>query len=325
MRPARHGTPGSRSAVIFGASSLVGRHLVKRLSGRGYSGWCLSRGRETVPYELPPGFSWRILAASEFLRVPADATVFSLAPVSGLPDLVGRMAGGSRVIALSTSSVLFKGESRDPDERGLVREFLRAEEEVQRLCRDRDLAWTLFRPTLIYDPGRDRNVTAIAAVARRFGASPVVWPGLGERQPIHADDVARAMATAPDAPGARNALFDLPGGETLTYREMVRTVFRSLGKRPVLVYLPLGPARFAFRAFRAVTGMKYSIASLERMNTSLTVDPAPVQKALGITCRPFEPEFPNSRAGRLRPAPAGDNTEGRGLFSTNTRDKIPRK
>ena len=41
-----------------------------------------------------------------------------------------------------------------------------------------------------------------------------------------------------------------------------------------------------------VTGAGYSLASLERMNMDLTLDPAPAQAILGMTCRPFRPEFP---------------------------------
>ena len=75
---------------------------------------------------------------------------------------------------------------------------------------------------------------------------------------------------------------------------MVRAVFRSLGRRPVLVYLPLWPARLAFRVWQAVTGTPYSVASLERMNVSLTLDPAPAREALGIAFRPFRPVFPEA-------------------------------
>ena len=186
----------------------------------------------------------------------------------------------------------FKGESSDPNERDLVQTLRRAEADVQLLCRDRAIAWTIFRPTLVYDPGYDRNISAIAAFAQRFGVFPIAWPGTGRRQPIHADDVAQAMAVAACAPGARGAIFDLPGGETLTYRVMVRRIFESSGRRPILLYLPLGLARVAFNAWRAVTGAEYSVASLERMNMDLTVDPAPVREALGITCRPFRPDPP---------------------------------
>ena len=279
-------------AVIFGATSLVGRYLVKRLADSGFDGLCLSRRAEPARYETPPGFVWKTVSERESLRVPASTTFFSLAPLSALPALVGRISGGDRLIALSTSSVLFKAESSDPDERNLAQALRRAETEVQSLCRDRGIAWTIFRPTLIYDPGHDRNVSVIATFVRRFGVFPVVWPGTGRRQPIHADDVALAMAAAASVPAAPGVLFDLPGGDTLTYREMVRRIFESSGRRPILLYLPLGLARAAFYVWRTVTGAKYSAASLERMNMDLTLDPAPARKALGITCRPFRPGLP---------------------------------
>ena len=180
----------------------------------------------------------------------------------------------------------------------MAQDTRRAEDEVRRLCEDKGIAWTVFRPTLVYDPGHDRNVTTIAAFVRRFGVFPIIWPGSGRREPIHADDVAQAMVAALDVPATAGALFDLPGGETVIYREMVRRIFRALGRRPVLLYLPRGPARMAFHAWRTVTGAPYSAASLERMNMDLTLDPAPVRDALGIACRPFRPEFPEQTDAR---------------------------
>ena len=166
------------------------------------------------------------------------------------------MTGGRRLVALSTASVTYAAGSSDSAERARSEEVRRAEEDVGRLCRERGIAWTILRPTLIYDPGRDRNVSAIAAVARRFGFVPVAWPATGRRQPIHADDVAQAMVAALDAPGAADAILGLPGGETLTYRDMVRRIFQSLGRRPVLLYLPLGPARLAFRVWLTADGCR---------------------------------------------------------------------
>lgn len=282
-----------RFAVILGATSIVGRHLARRLADGGFEGWCVSRRADPPPWEPPPGFRWRDLTEETIANAPDPSTWLSLIPIPALPTLVaGGIRHGERLVALSTSSARFKAESSDPEERRLMEAVRRAEEEVRKACEERAAAWTIFRPTLVYDPGHDRNVTMIATVVRRFGVFPIVWPGLGGRQPIHADDVAQAMTAALGAPGARNRLLDLPGGETLTYREMVRAVFRSLGKRPILIYLPLGLARLAFRAWRAATGAEYSAASLERMNASLTLDPGPVRDVLGITCRPFRPEFP---------------------------------
>ena len=293
-------------AVVFGATSVVGRHLARRLAERGFEGVCFSRRERPARYEMPPDFAWRTLSEGDRPSIPASAIVFSLAPISALPALLGRTTGASRLIALSTSSVYFKAESSDPHERHLAHTLKRAEIEVRSQCRDRSIAWTIFRPTLVYDPGHDRNITAITAFVRRFGVFPVAWPGTGRRQPIHADDVAQAMVAAAGVPEPIEAIFDLPGGETLTYRTMVRRTIRSSGRRPVLVYLPLGIARAAFRAWRGITGAQYSAASLERMNMDLVLDPAPVREALGITCRPFRPEAPlPRRTARDRPARAG--------------------
>ena len=285
------GARTDRFAVILGATSLVGPHLARRLAEDGFRGWCVSRVPDRNRYAAPPGFAWKTVPEEEHLDVPASAVLFSLVPMSALPAVAGRIGGGNRLIALSTSSVYFKSMSSDPDERRMVQGLSRAETEVRAICRDRRIAWTIFRPTLVYDFIRDRNLATIAAFVRRYRVFPVVWPGTGRRQPIHAADVAQAMTVAAGVPAARSAIFDLPGGETLTYREMVRRIFHSAGQRPVLLYLPSGFARIAFRIWRAVTGAGYSTASLERMNMDLTLDPAPVERALGITCRPFRPEL----------------------------------
>ena len=287
--------PGSKPpfAVVYGATGLAGRQLMEALGRRGFEGLCLSRRSRPAPHGLPPGFSWKPLREEEDLCVPSTAVLFSLVPISALPALLERTGGGSRLIALSSSSVRFKAESSDPWERRQAQALSRAEQEVRRLCRNRGIVRTIFRPTLIYDPGRDRNVSAIAAFVRRFGFFPVVRPGIGRRQPVHAADVARAMAAAVHAPRTRDALLELPGGETLTYREMVCRIFESLGRRPVLLPLPLGLARTGFHVWRTLTGTPYSVAGLERMNADLVLDPEPLQDALGIVCRPFLPEFPD--------------------------------
>ena len=300
---------GKSFAVVCGATSVVGRHLVKRLVECEFDGWCLSRRTESAGYDTLPRFAWKTVPDDGTLEVPPSTTLFSLVPISALPALVARISGAHRLIALSSSSVLFKAQSPDPRERDQAQALRRAENAIQRLCADKGIAWTIFRPTLVYDPGRDRNVSTIADFVRRFGVFPVAWPGAGRRQPIHADDVAQAMAVAANVSEARGAIFDLPGGETLTYRVMVRRIFAAIGKRPILLYLPLGLARLAFHVWRAVTGAQYSAASLERMNMDMILDSAPVREVLGIHCRPFRPVFPDlaDPRGTIRPGPSQEN------------------
>ena len=156
-------------AVVFGATSMIGRYLLRRLAERGFTGQCFSRRPDAAPHETLQGFGWRVLSGGGPLDVAGSAHLFSLAPVSALPALIARVSGGRRLVALSTARVAYTASSSDPAERAEAAENRRAEEEVARLCEERGIAWTLLRPTLIYDPGRDLNVSAIAAAARRFG------------------------------------------------------------------------------------------------------------------------------------------------------------
>src|SRR3546814_2901272 len=70
------------------------------------------------------------------------------------------------------------------------------------------------------------------------------------RQPIHAEDVAAACVVALQAPGAANRAYNLSGGETLAYREMVARVFAALGRPARLVTVPLWAFRLAVAVLR---------------------------------------------------------------------------
>jgi nucleoside-diphosphate-sugar epimerase len=92
---------------------------------------------------------------------------------------------------------------------------------------------------MIYGCRQDGNVSAIAEFIRRWQFFPLAAPGNGFRQPVQADDLPIAAVAAMDNPKACNRKFTLGGGETLTYREMVRRVFLALGKKPVFIPIPV--------------------------------------------------------------------------------------
>ena len=94
----------------------------------------------------------------------------------------------------------------------------------------RGVAASVLRPTLVYGAGRDRTVSRLAAIARRLGWLPVPRGATGLRQPVHVDDLAAAAVAACDAPAASGMDYDLPGGETLAWREMVAP--RGTGSQP---------------------------------------------------------------------------------------------
>ena len=105
---------------------------------------------------------------------------------------------------------------------------------------------------------------------------------------MHADDLAQACLQALDRPETFGRAYDLPGGETLTYRAMAERIFAGLGRRPRIVPLPPALWRLAFRlaAPRGATA-----AMGDRMAEDLVFDDAPAAADFGWNPRPFRPRF----------------------------------
>jgi nucleoside-diphosphate-sugar epimerase len=78
-----------------------------------------------------------------------------------------------RVIAFSSTSRFTKLASASPYELEVVNKLIAAEDHLMAECERLGMAWTIFRPTLIYGgAGGDRNVADIARLIRRFGFFP---------------------------------------------------------------------------------------------------------------------------------------------------------
>jgi nucleoside-diphosphate-sugar epimerase len=278
--------------TVLGARSLVGRFLLDRLAARDLAGEAVGRGGEAGDLVLPGNFSWRCLDIDRpgDWHAGRDSIVLSLMPLWRVSALLPRLSAARQVVALGSTSVLVKGDSPDPTEQSLVRDL--AEAAIAEFGQRTGVAWTVLRPTLIYDGYRDANVTAIARFALRFGFFPVCAPASGLRQPVHADDVAAAMVAAIDNPAAHGLTFNLPGGETLTYRVMVRRIFEGLGRPARIPALPLPLLTLGLHCAGRIGGVGYSPALFARMNQDLAFDGAEARTRLDYAARPFRPDFP---------------------------------
>jgi nucleoside-diphosphate-sugar epimerase len=287
-------SPEQLHCLILGAGSQLTPFLSQRLAATGYQGTCVSR---TPPPETPaihPAFPWRRVDLAEAPDWPATGgtIAFSVLPLWLLPTHVPALAasGVQQLIAFSSTSVFAKADSPDPAEQALAERLAEAESATAAACEAAGIPWTILRPTLIYGSGRDQNVSAVARFARRYGFFPVAHPAAGLRQPVHADDLAQAAVAAIGNPKAYNRAFDLPGGETLTYRHMVERVFEATGRSPRILPLPTGLLQVAMRLVQDRLPYRYSPVLFLRMNQDLTFDAGEAVSALGYNPRPFTPE-----------------------------------
>ena len=275
-------------ALLFGATGPIGRRVLDRLLARGWQVTASSRG---APPPLP-GVEWRQGALPD---TAGAGTGFDAILSCGPLDLFSQWyaatpTGATPVVAFGSTSVHVKDRSPDPAERALAARLREAEERVAAPAAGRDAPATLLRPTLVYGGGGDRNLSRVAALARRHGLFVLPHDARGRRQPVHVDDLADAALAALDRPGHGLRAFDLPGGETLAYRDMVARVLDSL-QPPGRLWLLPGPLfSLAARTARTLGVHDAGPAVLQRMREDLVFDAEPARRALAYAPRGFVPE-----------------------------------
>ena len=144
---------------------------------------------------------------------------------------------------------------------------------------------------MIYGLGRDRNISRISKLISRFGFFPLLGAGRGKRQPVHATDVAATCMAAAFRAEAANRSYNISGGETLSYKEMVSRIFITKNLKPRFIYVP----RWAFVA--ALTCVKWlpafsgiSVAMADRMDQDMVFDHSPAKADLGFSPQSFAPD-----------------------------------
>lgn len=285
-------TGNVRRALILGARGQIAPFLATRLAARGYQGVSISR-RAPAAASWHPAFPWQSFDLAGKLPWPGEwvdgACLFSSVPLWLVPRHIGMLAaqGLTQIIAFSSTSVYTKARSRSVQDRWLADRLRQAEADLVNVCDAKGLPYTILRPTLVYGSGQDRNVTSILSFVRRFGFFPIASPGRGLRQPVHADDLAAAAVECLTTAKARGRAFNLPGGETLTYRQMVERICASARCPLRIVGVPAGIVS-ALTALTFPRSRARSLGALMlRMNQDLAFDASEAARDLGYHPRTF--------------------------------------
>jgi nucleoside-diphosphate-sugar epimerase len=276
-------------SLVIGATGLVGGYIVEHLVRDGRRLLALSRSRQTRT-----GVDWfqGDLEKPETLRFPPFATLYCTANAVLLPAALPHLFNPSlkRAVVFSSTSVITKIDSEIASEREHLKKLADAEQEIAVVCAQNNIGWTILRPTLIYAEGRDRNITPLSKLIRRFGFMPLVGGAPGLRQPVHAEDLASGAISAASSHAAANKFYSLPGGETLTYCEMIGRIFdglrlprRTISISPFLWRAAFVIAKPLFPSANAAMGT--------RMMKDMAFDSTPAADDFGWKPRMFNPAF----------------------------------
>ena len=100
------------------------------------------------------------------------------------------------------------------------------------------IPWTIFRPSVQFGPG-DGFITVLANLVRRAPIIPVVGDGQSKFQPVAVAEVCQAVVRALDDPATAGQTYELGGGKTYAYEEMLDVIAAKLGKRKPKVHVPV--------------------------------------------------------------------------------------
>ncbi|HJT97106.1 MAG TPA: complex I NDUFA9 subunit family protein, partial [Rhodanobacteraceae bacterium] len=187
----------------------------------------------------------------------------------------------ARVARLLQMSALRAGEGES--------HYLRTRGEAEALVRESNLAWTIFRPSVIFGPGDG----LFFRFARLLRAMPVLPLARADAKfaPVYVGDVAEAFARAIAHPHTAGHTYELAGPDTLTLAALVRWTAQMTGKRRWIVPLPDALGRV-----QAAIGEWLPGKPITRDNfRSLQLDSVAREDglaALGIVATPFEVVMP---------------------------------
>jgi uncharacterized protein YbjT (DUF2867 family) len=149
----------------------------------------------------------------------------------------------------------------------------------------------IVRPAVMF-AADDAFLTTILQLLRSLPAYPVFGDGRTKLQPVYVADVAAAIAQILRQRQKPYAVYELAGPRVYSYEELLRTIARIAGLRPVLMRTP-----FAFwNALAGVTEMlprpPLTRNQVELMQIDTTAsERLPGFRTLGISLRSLEDEL----------------------------------
>ena len=158
--------------------------------------------------------------------------------------------------------------------------------------RDSGLDWTVLSPSVLFGP-RDGFFNIIAGLVRMSpGVVPITGTGTARFQPLAVDDLARIAVRVFETETTTGSEYLLGGPRSWTYREIVEEVARAMGKRRLLVPMPVplirlvaGSAERLRLPFPAATDQLRqlrldNVGPLDGVRAAFGFDPRPMEGGL---------------------------------------------
>jgi uncharacterized protein YbjT (DUF2867 family) len=289
---------GMSCITVFGGTGFVGRRVVRHLRESGTRVRIVSRHRglgEDVGIEQ--------IAADAHDQRSVDAAVASADGVVNAISLYVEHAGDTFHSVHVEAAAKIARAARQAGIRRFVHvsgigantaspsPYIRSRGEGEAAVQTAFPGAVIVRPAAMFAPD-DAFLTTILRLLRSLPAYPIFGDGRTRLQPVYVEDVATAIAQILRQSQKPYPIYELAGPQVYSYEELLRTVARIAGLRPVLMRMP-----FTFwNAMASVAEMlpqpPLTRNQVELMQIDTTAsERLPGFRALGISPRSLEDEL----------------------------------
>ena len=313
-----------RTAVVTGAAGVMGTRLVVRLLKAGWRVRALVlpndplRSRiESLGCEIREG---NVSDAGSLVGLCTDAdTVYHLAAViiAHDPSVFTRVnrdgtanmareaarAGVQHFIYVSSASVTY------PVRTAYAESKLEAERIV---ASNPGFAYTIVRPTLVYEAGGAQELMMFLDYLRRLPIVPFIGSGGALKRPVWSEDVVDGLSRLAGNPRTHGKTYNFSGGEPISMIDLARLVLVHHGAARPIVPLPV--PLFSAAAWLLKRVMKrppLTSSAIAGVINDANLDPAEATRDLG-----YQPLGVIEGFRRCFPIPAESATRDRTTFGT---------
>ena len=284
--------------TVFGGTGFVGRRVVRHLRESGIRVRIVSRhpgraegdGIEQIAADAHAersveaavaGADGVVNAISLYVEHGSDTFHSLHVETAGKIARIARQAGIRRFVHIS--GIGANTASPSP--------YIRSRGEGEAAVQTAFPGAVIVRPAVMFAPD-DAFLTTILQLLRSLPAYPIFGDGRTRLQPVHADDVAAAIAQILRQSQKSYPVYELAGPRVYSYEELLRTIARIAGMRPVLMRMP-------FVLWDALAGLAEMLPrppltrnQVELMQIDTTAsENLPGFRALGISPRSLEDEL----------------------------------
>lgn len=214
--------------------------------------------------------------------IGAQASLYYEVNTAGTANLARQCAqhGVKRFVFVSTVKVLGEGKEepyRDgdlavPADAYAISKW-EAEQDLWQIATRTGMEVVVLRPPLVYGPGVKGNFIRLIQVIDKQAPLPL-GAIQNQRSLIYLGNLVDAIRVCLTHPKAKGKTFLVSDGEDVSTPELIRRIAETLGRRPLLLHVPVSWMRWA----GAFLGKK---AAVDRLLGSLCVDMTPLREELG--------------------------------------------